>query len=122
MIAAERGPGPTGSDSGPVVTAAVNWLMCEVDLDPPWTLGEQGERFEVEITGDPDVLFTFKGLQPETVAQGLIRNPGVVATANHCVSAIPYVCDAVPGIKTYLDLPLMCGRAAPDLGPATVGR
>ena len=102
-------------DGEPVVTAAVNWLMCEVDLDPPWTLGPDGERFEVEITGDPDVLLTFKGLQPETVAQGLIRNPGVVSTANHCVSAIPYVCRAEPGIKTYLDLPLIAGRAAPQL-------
>ncbi len=102
-------------DDVPVITAAVNWLMCEVDLDPPWTLGEQGERFEVEITGDPDVSLTFKGLQPETVAEGLERNPGVVATANHCISAIPYVCQAAPGIKTYLDLPLIAGRAAPDL-------
>ena len=102
-------------DDQPVVTAAVNWLMCEVELDPPWTLGPDGERFEVEITGDPDVSLTFKGLQPESVAEGLKRNPGVVATANHCVSAIPYVCEAGPGIKTYLDLPLIAGRAAPDL-------
>mgnify|MGYP002478351314 FL=1 len=102
-------------DDEPVVTAAVNWLMCEVELDPPWTLGPDGERFEVEITGDPDVSLTFKGLQPESVAEGLKRNPGVVATANHCVSAIPYVCEAGPGIKTYLDLPLIAGRAAPDL-------
>ena len=102
-------------DGEPVVTAAVNWLMCEVELDPPWTLGSDGERFEVEITGDPDVMLTFKGLQPESVAQGLIRNPGVVATANHCVSAIPYVCRAEPGIRTYLDLPLIAGRAAPQL-------
>ncbi|MGY4712953.1 NAD(P)H-dependent amine dehydrogenase family protein [Mycolicibacterium sp. CBM1] len=101
-------------DDQPVVTAAVNWLMCEVELDPPWTLGEQGERFEVEVTGDPTVSLTFKGLQPETVAEGLERNPGVVATANHCVSAIPYVCAAPPGIKTYLDLQLIAGRAAPD--------
>ena len=102
-------------DDRPVVTAAVNWLMCEVELDPPWTLGPEGERFEVEVTGDPTVSLTFKGLQPETVAEGLIRNPGVVATANHCVSAIPYVCAADAGIKTYLDLPLIAGRAAPDL-------
>ena len=102
-------------DDEPVVTAAVNWLMCEVELDPPWTLGPDGERFEVEVTGDPDVSLTFKGLQPESVAEGLKRNPGVVATANHCVSAIPYVCEGGPGIKTYLDLPLIAGRAAPDL-------
>jgi hypothetical protein len=30
----------------------------------------------------------------------------------HCVNAIPYVCEAEPGIKTYLDLPLISGRAA----------
>ena len=28
----------------------------------------------------PDVSLTFKGLQPESVAEGLKRNPGVVAT------------------------------------------
>lgn len=106
-------------DGEPVVTAAVNWLMCDVELDPPWTLGPDGERFEVEVTGDPNVVLTFKGLQPESVAEGLLRNPGVVATANHCVSAIPYVCRAEPGIRTYLDLPLIAGRAAPAL---VVGR
>jgi hypothetical protein len=33
----------------------------------------------------------------------------------HCVNSVPYVCRAEPGIKTYLDLPLMSGRAHPDL-------
>jgi hypothetical protein len=32
------------------------------------------------------------------------------------VNAIPYVVAAGPGIKTYLDLPLVAGRAAPQLG------
>jgi hypothetical protein len=98
-----------------VVAAIVNWLMGEADLDPPWGFGPAGERFEVEITGDPSVLVTFKGWQPETIEDGLIRNPGVVATAMHCVNAIPYVVRAEPGIKTYLDLPLIAGRAAPGL-------
>lgn len=99
----------------PVVTAAVNWYMGENDLDPPWSFGPEGERFEVSITGDPPVHLTFHGLHPESVAAGLARNPGVVATANHCVSSVPYVCRAEPGIKTYLDLPLIAGRAAPSL-------
>ncbi|WP_156689188.1 NAD(P)H-dependent amine dehydrogenase family protein [Mycobacterium sp. Marseille-P9652] len=102
-------------DGEPVITAAVNWLMGEENLDPAWSFGERGERFEVEITGEPTVSLTFKGLQPETIAEGLQRNPGVVATANHCVNAIPDVCAAEPGIKTYLDLPLFAGRAAPRL-------
>lgn len=96
----------------PVVTAAVNWLMGEEDLDPAWSFGPGGHRFEVEISGDPDVLVSFTGLHPGSVAEGLLRNPGVVATANHCVNAVPYVCRAEPGIKTYLDLPLIAGRAA----------
>ena len=58
---------------------------------------------------------TFHGWHPASIEAGLVRNPGIVATANHCVSAIPYVCAAAPGIKTYLDLPLIAGRAAPHL-------
>lgn len=102
-------------DGEPVITAAVNWLMGEESLDPGWDFGGRGERFEVEITGDPTVSLTFKGLQPETIAEGLVKNPGVVATANHCVNAIPDVCAAEPGIKTYLELPLFAGRPAANL-------
>ena len=102
-------------DGEPVITAAVNWLMGEENLEPAWNFGGRGERFEVEITGAPTVSLTFKGLQPETIAEGLVKNPGVVATANHCVNAIPDVCNAEPGIKTYLDLPLFAGRPAANL-------
>lgn len=98
-----------------VVRIAVNWLMGEEDLDPAWTFGPQGERFEVEVRGDPNTFVTIKGWQPETVEEGLVRNPGVVATALHCVNSIPYVVAAEPGIRTYLDLPLIAGRAHPDL-------
>ena len=119
QVAARRFHWDALVDGEPVVTAAVNWLMGEEDLDPGWNFGDEGERFEVEVTGDPTVLLTFKGLQPESVAAGLVRNPGVVSTANHCVSSIPYVVAAAPGVQTYLDLPLIAGRAAPELG---VGR
>ena len=47
-----------------------------------------------------------------TIAEAVKRNPGMVATAMHCVNSIPYVCEAPAGIRTYLDLPLMAGRAA----------
>ena len=114
-VAAQRFTWTATVDGVPVVTARVNWLMGENDLDPAWSFGEAGERFEVAVTGDPDVLVTFKGYQPETVEEGLVRNPGITATAHHCVSAIPYVVAAEPGVKTYLDLPLIAGRAAPHL-------
>ena len=93
----------------PVITVRVNWLMGEEHLDPPWTIG--GERFEVEVEGDPSVHVTLRGLQPPFESADLDRNPGIVATAMHCVNSIPYVCAAPPGIRTYLDLPLISGRA-----------
>ena len=96
----------------PVMTVCTNWLMGEQHLDPPWRLG--GERFEVEIDADPPVAVTFHGIHPETQGQRQEPNPGIVATANHCVNAVPYVCAAEPGIKTYLDLPLVSGRYAQD--------
>jgi hypothetical protein len=111
-VAAQRFQWEALVDGKPVVTAAVNWLMGEEHLDPAWEFGPGGERFEVEITGDPNCLTTFKKLHPDTVEAGLVRNPGIVATALHCVNAIPYVCRAEPGLLTYLDLPLVAGRAA----------
>jgi hypothetical protein len=96
----------------PFMTVRTNWFMGEDGLDPPWTFGPEGERFEVEVQGDPPVQVTFHGLHPASIEEGLRRNRGIVATAMHCVNAIPYVCRAAPGIKTYLDLPLVSGRAA----------
>jgi len=93
----------------PLVTARVNWLMGEEHLDPPWKIG--GPRFEVELEADPPAFVTFRGLHPQFETVDLDRNPGIVATAMHCVNAIPYLCKAPPGICTYLDLPLIAGRA-----------
>ena len=99
----------------PVITARTNWFMGERDLEPAWSFGPEGERFEVEVTGDPSSKLIFHGWHPESIEAGLRRNPGIVATAIHCVSAIPAVCRAEPGIRTYLDLPLVSGRAATSL-------
>jgi hypothetical protein len=109
-VAAQRFTWQGVVDGEPRVTARVNWLMGE-DLDPPWKLG--GERFEVSFDADPPLHVTFGGLHPPVVGQDLDRNRGLMATANNCVNSIPYVCDAEPGVKTYLDLPLIAGRGAP---------
>jgi hypothetical protein len=94
----------------------VNWLMGDMHLDPAWEFGPDGERFEVEVTGDPGCLTMFKKLHPTSIEAGLARNPGIVATAMHVVNAVPYVVEADPGLRTYLELPLVAGRAAPGLG------
>src|SRR5262249_35733724 len=86
----------------PVVTVRVNWLMGEQHLDPPWTFGPERERFEIEVEGEPSVTVTFHGLHPSDPhdEEALARNPGIAATAMHCVNAIPAVCRAEPGIRT----------------------
>jgi len=98
-----------------VISVHTNWFMGEDGFDPAWSFGSEGERFEVEVTGDPSSKVIFHGWHPESIQAGLDRNPGIVATGIHVVSAIPYVCRAEPGIRTYLDLPLVAGRAAPEL-------
>jgi hypothetical protein len=115
LVAAQRFTWEATVDGEPVITVRTNWLMGEAHLDPGWDFGPKGERFEVEVEGDPTSLVTFHGWHPDTIEEGLERNRGIVATANHCVSAIPATCAADPGIATLLDLPLYAGRAAPHL-------
>ncbi len=117
LVAAQRFRWEALVDGRPVITAAVNWLMGQDHLDPAWSFGPRGPHFEVEITGDPNCLLTFEKLHPSSIEAGLERNPGVVATAMHCVNAVPYVCVAEPGLLTYLEMPLVAGRASRSLGP-----
>jgi hypothetical protein len=98
-----------------VVRITVNWLMGSENLDPPWSFGPAGERYEIEVRGNPDTFVTVKGWQPESVQAGLQSNPGIVATAAHCVNAVPATCAAPAGIQSFFDLPLITGRAAPGL-------
>jgi hypothetical protein len=104
-----------GSDDDEVVLVrvTVNWLMGEENLDPPWTFGPAGQRYEMEVHGNPDFTVVINGFQGEVGESG--PEPGVVATAAHCVNSIPAVCAAEPGIATYLDLPLFSAKAAPHL-------
>src|SRR5436190_4794592 len=106
-VAAQRFTWEGTVNGEPVITVRVNWLMGDDALDPAWKLGEQ--RFEVELDAEPPVSCTFHGLHPPVVGEH--PEIGLTGPAMHCVNAIPYVCAAEPGIKTYLDLPLIAGRA-----------
>ncbi|MGH8979247.1 MAG: NAD(P)H-dependent amine dehydrogenase family protein, partial [Acidimicrobiia bacterium] len=108
-VAAQRFTWEATVNGTVVITVRVNWLMGEADLDPPWVLGEQ--RFEVELDADPPLAVTFHGLHPPVIGEK--PEIGLTGPAMHCVNAIPYVCDAEPGIRTYLDLPIIAGRATP---------
>lgn len=96
-----------------VVRVTVNWLMGEENLSPAWNFGPEGQRYEIEVRGNPDFTVSIKGFQGEVGDDG--PEPGVVATAAHCVNSIPAVCAAPPGVATYLDLPLLSAKAAPGL-------
>lgn len=104
-------------DEEPVVRVTVNWLMGEDNLDPPWSFGPEGQRYEMEVRGNPDFTVSVKGFQSDVGGEG--PEYGVVGTAAHCVNSVPAVCAAEPGIATYLDLPLISGKAAP--GKARTG-
>ncbi len=99
----------------PVIEAIVNWFMGEEGFDQPWRFGAEGPRYEIEVRGDPTLKAVYHGMHPTSLEAGLVRNEGIVATAMQCVNSIPYVCRAEPGIRTYLDLPLIAGRADPAL-------
>jgi hypothetical protein len=109
-VAAQRFTWEGLVDGGPVVTVRVNWLMGEEALDPPWTFGSGGQRFEVALTAEPPVSVVVHGLHPPVVGEH--PEIGLTAPAMHCVNAVPHVCEAPPGITTYLDLPPISGRAA----------
>ncbi len=115
-MAAQRFSWQGTVDGAPVITARVCWYMGREDIAAPWLEEAGDEGYYIEVEGDPPVRVALTGVHPEDLSdlEALqARNPGMVATAIHCVSAIPYVCAAEAGIKTYLDLPLVAGRAAP---------
>jgi hypothetical protein len=107
-VAAQRFTWEGTVDGDAVITVRVTWLMGEGNLDPAWSLG--GQRFEVAFDAEPPLDVTFHGLHPPVVGED--PEIGLIAPAMHCVNAIPYVCAAAPGIRTYLDLPIIAGRAA----------
>jgi 4-hydroxy-tetrahydrodipicolinate reductase len=62
-------------------------------------------KIEGDVNLNIDVDFPPELTQDERVAQGLST------TGFHLVNAVPLVCEAEnPGIKTYLDLPMITGR------------
>jgi hypothetical protein len=103
----------------PVVELHQRWIMTR-DLDEPWEV-EHG--YVVEVTGDPrirvklDIWPTDDDLRALTPAT--IHGIGMRITAVPIVDAIPAVCAALPGIRTYADLPVVAARlASRERGPA----
>ena len=82
------------------------WKMS-TELDKSWPYDAPLE-YTVEVSGDPSVRCTLSPIASDTT------EPGLVWTAMNCVNALVPVCEAAPGIRTSLDLPLVraTGRMA----------
>ena len=54
-----------------VVRITVNWLIgCAKLSDPAWTFGPEGQRYEMEVKGNPDISINVKGFQSEVGGEG----------------------------------------------------
>jgi hypothetical protein len=72
------------------------WRMHST-VAPQWPDGDHS----ITIEGKPRMHINFGAVW---------INDGLLATGMHALNAAPYVVDAAPGIKTFLDLPWMIGR------------
>ena len=78
------------------------------DVAPYWPRGDGPGTYRVTIEGMPsmrcDLQIGFRSHDHNI--------DGCVATAMRLVNAIPAVCRAQPGVKSWLDLPVIAGRRA----------
>jgi len=85
-------------DGNKLIVHETVWRMHE-SVAPDWPRGDHS----VTIEGKPRMQLNFDAVW---------ISDGLLATGMHAVNAIPYVCEAPPGIRTLLDLPWMLGGNA----------
>lgn len=95
-VAAQRWKWAGMKDGDTRIVHETVWRMHD-SVAPDWPRGHHS----ITIEGKPRMHLDF---QPGWNEDGLL------ATAMHALNAIPYVCDAEPGVKTLLDLPWIFGR------------
>jgi 2,4-diaminopentanoate dehydrogenase len=88
-----------------IVIEHVNRMAA--DLAPDWPVAERDGTYRILIEGEPSMSCTLTVGSPDTAS-----DDGMVATAMRIVNAIPFVCDAAPGITDSLRLPLTLPRHA----------
>lgn len=91
------------SDGRPIVTRRTIWHVTR-DIDADWDLREDGIHYLVEGDVPLDVMIKIQPA-PDQLAdvQGAI-------TANPVVNAVPYLCEAAPGIRETSELPTVLAR------------
>lgn len=113
-VAGQRFTWTVTRGGAPVITTRVHWMMGFEAMEPVWSFDFKG--WQVAFDADPPVRLRLETAWTEPGAtpaeRAYRRDHGIIATAQHLVSAVPAVCAAPPGIKTYLDLPMYAGRWA----------
>jgi hypothetical protein len=71
------------------------------DLAPEWPAAERDGTYRVIVEGSPSLSCDLVLGRPGTSSA-----EGMVGTAMRIVNAVPFVCDAAPGLVSSLDLPL----------------
>jgi 2,4-diaminopentanoate dehydrogenase len=97
-VAAQRTTITGTSDGDEVVRFTVHWY-CTTDVEPAWDLRPTGWRVRVRGDAPFDVDLPFP------IPLDDLGSFTPAYTANRPVNAIPYVCDAPPGILVTADLP-----------------
>lgn len=96
----------TGLRGGkPVLRRNSVWYLTK-DIDQPWDLRQTGLHYRVEGDLPIDVMITFP------VSEEEYPKISPAMTANPVVNAVPYVCQAAPGILQTDDLPPIIGKFA----------
>ena len=104
-VAAQRTTVSVLSGGRAVLQFLATWYLT-TDLDPAWDVRRTGWRITVEGDAPLEVDMPF----PFDLDRMAELSPGY--TAHRAVNAVPYVCDAPPGIRTTVDLPQIVARLA----------
>jgi hypothetical protein len=77
------------------------------DLAPEWPTSARDGTYRIQFEGEPDLTCELQlGGPQDFSAQGML------ATAQRVVNAIPYVCEAPPGVVSSAELPPTLPRNA----------
>ena len=85
-------------DDHHLVTQETVWRMHD-DAAPDWPYGD----WSIEIVGEPAMRLSL----PHRWNRDVLGSTGA-----HAINAVPYLMEAGPGVKTFLDLPMIAGRGA----------
>ena len=77
------------------------------DVAPDWPTAARDGTYRIVVDGDPSFTCELTLGTPETFTE-----QGMIATAMRVVNAIPFVCDAAPGLLSSADLPRLLPRHA----------